>query len=76
MPTKPKSPPRIRQIANLWTLWDYPSEKRDWPLEKKITAIKEAGFDGFTALLEKDHGRLAEKHKLCTVGYFASANPA
>lgn len=76
MPAKPKTPPRIRQIANLWTLWDYPTEKLDWPLEKKIAAIKEAGFDGFTALLEKDHSRLAEKYRLCTVGYFASANPA
>jgi hypothetical protein len=77
MPTKTKSvPPRIHHIAALWSLWDYPSAKKEWSLEKKIAAIKEANFDGFATLLEKDHARLAQKYDLCTVGYFATAKPA
>jgi hypothetical protein len=45
-------------------------------LERKIVAIKDAGFDGFSYAIDKEHGRLAIKHDLCTVGYVSSANPA
>ena len=38
--------PTLRHIANLWTLWDYPSAEAEWPLEQKLEAIKDAGFDG------------------------------
>ena len=69
-------PPRLRIIANLWTLWDDPQGNRVWSLEKKIAAIKEANFDGFTASLDEEHGRLARKHALCTIGYLSTAKPA
>lgn len=68
-----KNPPRIRHIANLWSLVAYPSAKREWPLERKIRAVKEAGFDGFTARGGKEHGRLAKKHGLTYVGFFSSS---
>ena len=38
--------PTLHHIANLWTLWDYPSAENEWPLEQKLEAIKQAGFDG------------------------------
>lgn len=66
---------RLHLITNLWTLWDHPTAKREWSLERKIAAIKEAGFDGFTYLLDRKHGRLAAKHGLQTIGYISSANP-
>jgi hypothetical protein len=38
--------PVLRHIANLWTLVQHPSKEAEWPLEQKLRAIKEAGFDG------------------------------
>lgn len=68
--------PRLRSIANLWTLWDYPPAKREWSLDRKFAEIKAAGFDGITAGLDATHGRLAQKHGLCTIGFISSSKPA
>lgn len=65
--------PRLNHIASLWSLVEYPNAKKEWSLEQKIAAVKEAGFDGFATLPEKEHARLAEKYELGIVGYFASA---
>ena len=73
---KLNSPPRLRLIANLWSLWDYPSAKREWSLERKLAAVKEAAFDGFSAALNRNQGRLARKHGLCTIGYISSSTPS
>jgi hypothetical protein len=73
---KSTSTPVLRHIANLWSLTQYPDAKRDWSLERKLAAVKEAGFDGFTTLPSKEHARLAEKMGLIVVGYFASSKPA
>ncbi len=69
------TPPRLRLIANLWTLWDHPSAKTEWSLERKVAAVAEAGFDGFASSLDKRLGRLARKHGLCAVGFVSSSNP-
>jgi hypothetical protein len=74
--TAPNPAPRLRIIANLWSLWDYPSAKREWSLEKKVAAVKEAGFDGFSGVMGKDHHRLARKYDLCTVGFISSDKPS
>lgn len=70
------APPRLRIVANLWSLWDYPSARREWSLERKIAAVKEAGFDGFAEALDREHGMLAAKYGLCAVGYISSSDPA
>ena len=67
--------PCIRHIANLSSLRDTPTAKKPWPLDRKIAAVKQAGFDGFTDLATPKHARLAEKHGLMIVGHFASAKP-
>ena len=72
--TKP-SPPVLRHIANLWTLVWYPSKEKEWPLERKLRAVKDAGFDGFTTQLTPQHAKLADGLGLMRVGYFASGNP-
>ena len=64
--------PILRHIANLWSLWDYPSAKRPWSLERQLVAVKAASFDGFTTLATTEHAKLAEKHGLIIVGYFAT----
>lgn len=38
--------PRLRHIANLWTLWEHPTEQAEWSLQQKLSAIAAAGFDG------------------------------
>ena len=73
---KKANPPRIRHIANFWSMVHYPSQKKEWSLERKAEAMKEAGFDGFTTMPSAEHKRLAEKYGLIIVGYFSSANAA
>jgi hypothetical protein len=69
---KKTKPPILRHVANLWSLYDYPTARKPWPLERQLVDIKAAGFDGFSALGTAEHGRLAQKHGLLIVGYFAS----
>jgi len=69
----PASAPKIVQFVNLWTMWDYPTAKREWSLDRKFAAIKEAGFDAFGFMLEKEHARLAAKHGLRIVGAISAA---
>lgn len=67
--------PVLRHIVNLWTLVWHPTKAREWSLERKLRAVKEAGFDGFTTQLTPQHAKLADKLGLMRVGYFSSANP-
>src|SRR5258706_6178968 len=67
--------PTLRHIANLWTLVWHPSKSKEWSLERKLRAVKDAGFDGFTTELTPEHARLADKLGLLRVGYFSSGNP-
>ena len=52
--------PKIAHIANLWSLVNYPSAAKQWSLDKKIRAVKSAGFDGFTTGLTPECGILAK----------------
>jgi hypothetical protein len=70
-----KKPPTLHHIAALWSLWDYPTEKKPWSLERQLTDIKASGFTGFATLPGKEHAKLAEKLDLTVVGYIASATP-
>jgi sugar phosphate isomerase/epimerase len=65
-------PPRLRHIANLWSMVHYPSKKEEWSLERKVAEIKASGFDGFTTFPTSEHKQLAEKHGLTIIGYFAT----
>jgi hypothetical protein len=40
------SKPVLRHVANLWTFMGHPTPENEWSLEQKLSAIKEAGFDG------------------------------
>ena len=65
-------PPILRHVGSLWSLTEYPSARADWSLERKMRAIKEAGFDAVWTLPTPDHHRLAQKLGLTICGYFAS----
>ncbi len=67
--------PSLRQFASLWTLSEHPSSAKEWSLEKKIAAVKEAGFWGVSTLASPEVGRLAQKYKLGFIGHFGSNNP-
>jgi len=73
------NPPKLRMIASLWTLEPYPSHQKNWSLERKIRAIKEAGFYGVAAACHEFMGptplvkKLADKYGLAIVGYLATA---
>jgi hypothetical protein len=46
------SKPTLKHFASLWTLMDYPngSASGEWSMDKKVAAIKEAGFAGFSGV--------------------------
>jgi sugar phosphate isomerase/epimerase len=66
--------PDFKQVANLWSLWDYPAAFEPWSLEQQLDAVKGAGFDGFTAQLGPRHAQEAQKRGLLVVGYFSSGD--
>jgi len=65
-------PPVLRQVLNLWTLVWHPTKAREWSLERKLRAVKDAGFDGFTTQLSAQHAKLGDKLGLMRVGYFST----
>src|SRR5687767_9372419 len=75
MPAKSRAAPVLRHIVNLWTLVWHPTKAREWTLDRKLRAVKDAGFDGFTTQLTPQHAKLADQLGLMRVGYFSSANP-
>src|SRR5688572_16718852 len=64
----------LAHIANLWSLVAHPSPEREWTLEKKIRAVADAGFDGFTTALTPEHRALAEEYELEHLLGFISTN--
>lgn len=69
------NPPVLRHVVNLWTLVWHPTKTREWSLERKLRAVKDAGFDGFTTQLTPQHAKLGDKFGLMRVGYFSSNDP-
>ncbi len=64
------APPRLLLCAQTWSLVGYPSPRREWSLEKKLTAIQEAGFDGVTAYITPEIQAGAERRGLQVVSSF------
>ena len=63
--------PILRQIANLWTLMQH-----NWSLDRKLDAIKEAGFDGVCWAPSSELTAGAARRSLIFLGGMASADPA
>lgn len=68
--------PVLRQIANLWTLMGHPSREAEWPLEIKLQAIKEAGFDGVCWAPSAELYEGCKQFDLIFVGGMASGDAA
>ncbi len=39
---KKTNPPILRHICNFWSLYDYPTVRKPWSLERQVVAVKEA----------------------------------
>lgn len=68
--------PVLRHIANLWTLMGHPSRAREWSLDDKLQAIRDAGFDGVCWAPSPELQQGANRLGLIFVGGMASADPA
>lgn len=66
------SKPELLIVANLWSLTNHPSAEDDWSLPRKLEAIKEAGFEGFTTHFKRDPelARLTAESGLRYGGFF------
>jgi hypothetical protein len=71
-----KNGPVLRHIANLWTLMEHPARDREWSLDGKLRAIKEAGFDGVCWAGSPELFEGSKKHGLIFVGGMACGNPS
>jgi hypothetical protein len=45
------SAPQLVMCATTWSMIGYPAPKREWSLDRKLAAIKAAGFDGVCAFI-------------------------
>ncbi|HUR59324.1 MAG TPA: hypothetical protein VM029_16535 [Opitutaceae bacterium] len=59
--------------ANLWTLRGHPSAAREWPLARKVAAIRAAGFTAFSGPPTAALRPLADRHGLRLLGAFSAA---
>jgi hypothetical protein len=64
--------PRLRHIANLWTFMGHPTKAREWSLDRKLRAMKDAGFDGVCWGGSPELRDGCRKHGLIFVGGMAS----
>lgn len=64
--------PVLRHIANLWTLMGHPAAGCEWSLDEKLSAIREAGFDGVCWAGSPELRRGCERHGLLFVGGLSS----
>jgi sugar phosphate isomerase/epimerase len=70
------SKPVLRHVANLWTLMGHPSPENEWSLEQKLSAIKEAGFDGVCWGVIAHLKEGLERHGLFFLGGMSSGRAA
>jgi hypothetical protein len=66
-------PPVLRHIANLWTLMQYPTAANEWSLDRKLAAIRDAGFDGVCWAPSAELFAGAQRYNLSFVGGMASS---
>lgn len=66
--------PILRHVAARWTMVHYPSQSEEWPLDKKLAAVKAAGFDAVIhpPIAGVDLKELTRKHGLMLLGFVAS----
>ena len=71
-----KPDPIIVHCATLWSMVDHPSHSREWSLERKIKAVKDAGFDGVMSPPSRELKKLIEKYRLKLFGATDALKPS
>lgn len=66
--------PSLRQIANLWSLRDYPRPDDPWGIDAQLDAIKSAGFDGVTGRIGSADEKRTKDRDLVVVGFVSSGD--
>ncbi len=64
----------LRHIANLWTFMEHPTKETEWPLDQKLRAIKDAGFDGVCWGGSPELNEGCQRHGLIFVGGMSSGD--
>jgi hypothetical protein len=59
--------PTLHQIANLWSLRDYPRTDAPWDIDAQLDAIKSAGFDGVTGQIGSGDGKRIKDREIFVV---------
>lgn len=62
--TRRRALPRLILCAPTWGMIGYPTPRTEWPLKRKIAAIKAAGFDGVCAAITPEIRRISAAHGL------------
>ncbi len=60
--------PQIKICAAAWTLTNYPSADKQWSMDRKVKAVKDAGFVGFSAGAQPEIAEACAKHGMQLVG--------
>lgn len=60
--------PQLKLCATAWTLTNYPSAERQWSVDRKVRAAKEAGFVGYSAFADTVTAEACAKHGLEFIG--------
>ena len=68
MARKARRKPMLRLIAAEWTMRGYPASNREWSMDRKVKAAKEAGFRGLSAPADDEVIAALHKHKMVHVG--------
>lgn len=71
-----RNPPRLIQCVTPWSMIHYPSARQEWSLERKVRAIKAAGFDGVAAIPDETMARLCRELGLGLMGGMDGSNVA
>jgi hypothetical protein len=69
-------PPRLILCATPWSLEGHPSPRREWSLNRKLNAIRDAGFDGVCAYITPELKAGAERRGLRLLSGFDCGNLA
>jgi hypothetical protein len=72
VPSSVSAKPQLVLYANLWTLAGHPTASREWPLPRKVAAIRAAGFKAFSGPPNPLLRPLADQHGLRLLGAFSA----
>ena len=67
---------QLKHIATLWSLAQYPSPEKEWTLEQKVAAVKQAGFDGVASGANPNLPPLLKKYGLLVTGFISTGKIA